>query len=106
MKTLRIGWVSVILALALGASAWSAEIPATLGTSGSDRTQGDQALDKAGLPHDEAVSQARSMDRVELAQLERTDLNQRGGELATLVMFAGICLLLMWIFTVCESKQT
>lgn len=104
MKTLQHGLPSGILTLALGASAWSAEIPFDLDATGAGPGQAVRLLEKAGLPHDEAVARAVSMDRVELAQISRSDLEQKGG-LADIVVVGAVALILvlMWIFTVCET---
>ncbi len=103
MKMLRIGCLSGILALALGASAWGAEIPAVVDASAGNRDQAVQALEQAGLPHDAAVSQAQSMDRVELAQLGRTDLTQQGGD--TIVAIAVIAAIVVLVYILIDHMD-
>ena len=106
MKTLQRGLLSGILTLALGACAWSAEIPATLDTEGANPDQAVRLLENAGLSHGEAVSQAQSLDRVELAELGRSDLEQKGGDPFTsfaLILGVVVILGLLWVFTACEA---
>lgn len=74
----------------LAMSARASEIPAGLESATASTQPNAQTLEKVGLTPD----QAQSMDRVELAQVEKTDLNQKGGDaIVTVAVIAAIVII-------------
>ena len=72
----------------LGMLAHASEIPSDLEPASAQPDS--QMLKQAGLTPD----QAKSMDRVELAEVEKTDLHQKGGDaIVTVAVIAAIVII-------------
>jgi hypothetical protein len=58
-----------------------------------------RALRQAGLSAPEAAKRAQTMDRVELAQLQKSDLGQQGGDPSAITILAivGAVALVIWL---------
>jgi hypothetical protein len=66
-------------------------------TSVSSPVQPDLILQKAGLSPREAGARVKNMDRAEMAQLQSTDLTQRGGDptiVAALAIIGAVALII------------
>lgn len=56
------------------------------------------SLERAGLSPEESAGRVRSLDAVEMARLQRSDLRQRGGDvLIPILAIVGIVAIVLWL---------
>lgn len=92
-------WTTALLAILATTRTSGAELPSHLDAAAAGPDQAAALLQQAGLSNDDAVARAGSLDRAELAQLSRTDLDQQGGEpVVTIAIILGILALAYMYF--------
>ena len=77
----------------LAMSARASEIPSGMETATVAPQPSERALEQVGLTPD----QAQALDRVELAQVEKTDPNQKGGDAIVAVAVIAAIVIIVYI---------
>jgi len=92
--------LAATLVLCLAPRAQAALIPHNLDAAAgpAELKAADAALTQAGLTPSQARVRSATLDRVELARLEKTDLTQKGGDSLVLVLaIIGAAAVIVWI---------